>query len=110
MIFLHQKKKKVSLLLPNLCDNVVILEPKRKCLRNEQMVIKRIQEPKSFFQHLLAKRKVVDQRLHSIKEELLKRKNGNDEIEDEKEMTWKGKVKKKSFGKFLLLLLLLFFY
>ena len=51
------------------------------------MVIKRIQEPKSFFQHLLAKRKVVDQRLHSIKEELLKRKNGNDEIEDEKEMT-----------------------
>ena len=74
------------------------------------MVIKRIQEPKSFFQHLLAKRKVVDQRLHSIKEELLKRKNGNDEIEDEKEMTWKGKVKKKSFGKFFLLLLLFFFF
>lgn len=51
------------------------------------MVIKQIQEPKSFFQHLLAKRKVVGQRFHSIKEELLKRKNGNDEIEDEKEMT-----------------------
>lgn len=33
--------------------------------------------------------------MHSIKEELLKRKNGNDEIEDENEMTWKVKVKKK---------------
>jgi len=63
------------------------------------MVIKQIQEPKSFFQHLLAKRKVVGQRFHSIKEELLKRKNGNDEIEDEKEMTWKGKVKKKQLWK-----------
>ena len=33
--------------------------------------------------------------MHSIKEELLKRKNGNDEIEDEKVMTWKVKVKEK---------------
>lgn len=39
--------------------------------------------------------------MYSIKEELLKRKNGNDEIEDENEMTWKVKVKKKkNFGKF----------
>lgn len=39
--------------------------------------------------------------MYSIKEELLKRRNGNDEIEDENEMTWKVKVKKKkNFGKF----------